>query len=248
MTVRTEKELQALQRIGKICAQCVEHMATFLEPGITSKELDAIGSTFLANAGAKSAPILIYDFPGTTCISINEVAAHGIPDDRPILAGDIVNIDVSAELDGFFGDTGASYAMPPVETVTTQLFAATRRALDKAIAQVSAGRLINVIGKTVEREAKQSGFQVLRNLNGHGVGRSIHEAPEGIHNYDDPRDRRRLQEGAVITIEPFLTTGARNTTTGKDGWALMIPKGQKVAQYEHTMVVTKGKPIILTAA
>ena len=173
MTVRTEKELQALQRIGKICAECVQEMAKHLEPGITSKELDAIGTVFLANHGARSAPILIYDFPGTTCISINEVAAHGIPDDRVIKAGDIVNIDVSAELDGFFGDTGASFAVPPVENVTTQLFAATRRALDKAVAQVSAGRFINVIGKTVEREAKQAGFQVLRNLNGHGVGRSI---------------------------------------------------------------------------
>ena len=248
MTIETEEDLIALKAIGKIVAQTLKTMAGQLEPGMTTMELDAIGAKLLAQHGARSAPQLAYDFPGATCISVNEEVAHGVPGARVIQAGDLVNIDVSAELNGYFADTGASFIVPPVSIEKQRLCDATKLALNSAIANAKAGAPINHIGKAIQNVARSKGYRIIKNLCSHGVGRHIHEEPKEIPGFFVPRDKRRLWEGLVITIEPFLSTKANHVETQDDGWTLVSPHGGLSAQYEHSMVITKGRPILLTVA
>lgn len=196
--------------------------------------------------GARSAPKLIYDFPGATCISINEEAAHGIPGDRVIQAGDVLNVDVSAELDGYFADTGGTTLIPPTTPRKTRLCHATRKALAGAMKNAVAGQPLNGIGAAIERTAKAHGFRIIENLASHGLGRALHEEPAHIPGYFDPSDKRLLQEGMVITIEPFLSTKSRVVTETADGWTLAGAQGNLSAQYEHTMIITNGAPLVLT--
>ena len=246
MTVRGEDQLAGILRIGRICGRVRDQMLERLEPGLTTGELDAIGRELLEREGARSAPRLAYDFPGDTCISVNEEAAHGIPGSRVFQRGDLVNVDVSAELDGYWADTGASVLVPPASPEHTKLCRFTRRALSQGIRAATAGAPIRAIGKAVEKVARQGGFRVIRQLCGHGVGRSIHEEPQ-VLNYDEPRLRDRLHEGLVLAVEPFLSTGDGVIHTAPDGWTLRETPGAVNAQYEHTLVITRGKPIIATA-
>lgn len=246
MSIQNEADLEALRKIGKIVARCLQHMQSKLEPGITTRELDAIGGEFLAAHGARSAPKLTYQFPGFTCISVNEEAAHGIPGSRVLRAGDLVNIDVSAELNGYFADTGGSAVIPPESKLKLQVCAAAKRALESALLEARAGAKLNRIGRAIEREATRSGFTVIENLGSHGVGRALHEEPGFIPGYYDSRDPRVLRENQVITIEPFISSGARQVFENGDGWTLQTKRGVFTAQYEHTLVITKGKPLIMT--
>lgn len=248
MTVETEEDLIALQRIGKIVGECLRAMLDHVQPGMSTRELDHFGERFLAARGATSAPIRDYAFPGTTCISINEEVAHGIPGDRIIQAGDVVNVDVSAELGGYYGDTGGTMVVPPAPELALRVCAASQLALSSAIAAARGGDKLSTIGRAIERVSKTSGFGIVRNLCSHGVGRKLHEQPEAILPYYSPTERRRLEIGQVITIEPFLTTGADQVSEGADGWTLLNTPGSITAQFEHTMVITRGRPIILTAA
>lgn len=246
MTIETENDVVALKRIGKIVSMVLHEMLDAAEPGMTTRELDALGEELLAKHGARSAPKLTYDFPGYTCISINEEAAHGIPGDRVIRAGDVLNVDVSAELGGYFADTGGTRVVPPTNPQKTRLCHATRTALERAMKQARAGQPINGIGAAIERTAKQYGFKIIENLGSHGVGRALHEEPEHIAGYFDRTDTRLLEEGMVITIEPFLSTKSRIVTETDDGWTLVGARGNLSAQYEHTMIITKGEPIVVT--
>ncbi|MBX2986284.1 MAG: type I methionyl aminopeptidase [Bdellovibrionaceae bacterium] len=246
MSITSEKDLDGLRRIGRIVARCLQLMHSKLEPGITTAELDALGGAFLASQGARSAPRLTYDFPGDTCISVNEEAAHGIPGVRVIRAGDLVNIDVSAELDGYFADTGGSAIVPPESKLHRQLCDVTRQALENALLEARAGAKLNRIGLAIETEARRHGLTVIENLGSHGVGRALHEEPGFIAGYYDKKDRRVLRENQVITIEPFVSSGAREVSENGDGWTLVTSPGVFTAQYEHTIVITKGKPLIMT--
>ncbi|MET3463932.1 type I methionyl aminopeptidase [Variovorax atrisoli] len=246
MTIETQDDVVALQRIGRIVSLTLQRMLDAAEPGMTTRELDLIGQRLLEEHGARSAPKLTYDFPGTTCISINEEAAHGIPGDRVIRAGDVLNVDVSAELGGYFADTGGTTVVPPTNPQKTRLCHATRTALAEAMKTARAGQPINRIGAAIERTAKAYGFKVIENLASHGVGRALHEEPEHIPGYFDPSDTRTLHEGMVITVEPFLSTKSRIVTEASDGWTLAGVKGNLSAQYEHTMIITKGAPIVVT--
>lgn len=246
MSIETEADLIALKKIGQIVANCLQTMGKALEPGVTTRELDEIGRKYLELYGARSAPKLTYNFPGTTCISVNEEAAHGIPGDKILRASDLVNIDVSAELNGYFADTGGSFIIPPESDIKKNLCLATKRALKAAMKEASAGKFINAIGRAIELEARRSRLTVIENLGSHGVGRALHEEPGFIPSYYDPKDRRVLKEGQVITIEPFLSTGAREVFDTGDGWTLATHKKHLTAQYEHTMVITKGQPLIMT--
>lgn len=247
MTVNSDKELQGLLRVGRVVGLALQAMRAALQPGITTRELDEIGAAVLKEHGARSAPILMYKFPGSTCISINDEAAHGIPGDRVVQPGDLVNLDVSAELDGFFADTGASYAVPPVTPENQMLLDHTMAALESALDAVTAGKPINVIGKAVEAEARKGGYNIIRELGGHGIGRKLHEEPRNVPNYYTKRASQPLKEGMVLTIEPFLTPGIGRVITQKDGWTLKVPNGKPAAQFEHTVVITTGKPILITA-
>lgn len=247
MSINSEKDLLGLMRVGRIVGLTIRAMQEALRPGITTADLDAIGAAFLAQRGARSAPQLMYNFPGATCISINDEAAHGIPGEREVRPGDLVNIDVSAELDGFFADSGATFPVPPVSEQNQRLCDATMAALERALDAVTAGKPINVIGKAVEIEARRSGFNIIRELGGHGVGRKLHEEPRNVPNYFTKRASQPLTDGLVLTIEPFLTPGVGRIVTAPDGWTLRTPHGEPSCQYEHTVIITKGKPLLVTA-
>ena len=246
MTIETEDDVVALKRIGRIVSSVLHEMLDAAEPGMTTRELDLLGEQLLEKHGARSAPKLAYNFPGSTCISINEEAAHGIPGDRVIRAGDVLNVDVSAELGGYFADTGGTRVVPPTNPQKTRLCHATRIALEQAMKHARAGQPMNGIGAAIERTAKTYGFRVIENLCSHGVGRALHEAPGDIPGYFDPKDRRILKDGMVITIEPFLSTKSRVVKETSDGWTLVGVHGNLSAQYEHTMIITNGAPIVVT--
>lgn len=247
MTIETAEDLVSLMKIGRIVGETLQVMRAKVRAGMTTGELDAIGAAYLAQHGAQPAPRLVYKFPGVTCISINEEAAHGIPGGRVIQEGDLVNIDVSAELDGYFADTGASVPILPVSPLKQQLCEHTQAALNRAINAAQAGQPVSAIGKAVEAEARESGFTILRDMCGHGVGRWLHEAPRLVPMYHERRLKTRLTEGLVITIEPFLSNGATRTVKSADGWTIRTPKGKLSAQYEHTIVITKDRPLLVTA-
>lgn len=246
MTIESQHDVDGVLKTGRIVAHVRDAMLKAIEPGMTTAELDQLGAQLLESFGARSAPRVTYNFPGATCISVNEEAAHGIPGPRKIQAGDIVNVDVSAEFDGYFADTGGTIVVPPVSNIKARLCHATRLALTNALREARAGAAINQIGRAIEQTAKSHDFKVIRNLGGHGIGRRLHEEPEGIVSYHDPRDKRRLHVGQVIAIEPFLSTKSTYVTEAGDGWTLVGHPANLSAQYEHTIIVTRGAPIVAT--
>ncbi|MCF3934901.1 type I methionyl aminopeptidase [Acuticoccus sp. M5D2P5] len=246
MTITKHEELEGLKEIGRVVAITMHTMAKAMEPGMTTRELDEIGRDLLEREGALSAPQSCYDFPGATCISINEEIAHGIPGDRVIAAGDLVNIDVSASKDGYFADTGATFRVPPVNAGLDRLCRDGHRAMEIGIAQVGSGKPISGIGKAIGRFASVRGYTLIRNLASHGVGRSLHEYPEEIATWPTRNDKRRLAKGQVLTIEPFLSKGGQWASEGRDGWTLYSEPRAPVVQYEHTVVATDRGALVLT--
>jgi methionyl aminopeptidase len=246
MTITHQDELEGLREIGRIVANTMEAMGQALEPGMTTRELDGIGRALLEKDGALPAPEASYGFPGATCISVNEEIAHGIPGDRVLRSGDLVNIDVSASKGGFFADTGASWAMPPVAPIVRRLCRDGRRAMEIGVAEVRRGRPLSGIGAAVGRFADRRGYTLIRNLASHGVGRSLHEYPEEIATWPTEGDRRRIGNGLVLTVEPFLSTGGVWAEGGHDGWTLYCAPRAPVVQYEHTVVATDRGPIVVT--
>jgi methionyl aminopeptidase len=248
MTIGSEEELEKLKAAGRVVARTLKAMGEALEPGITTRELDQIGRRLLEAEGARSAPELTYNFPGATCISVGPDVAHGIPDDRKVQAGDLINIDVSAELDGFFGDTGASFAVPPVAPRVERLCRDGRRALWSGIRAVRPGASLNAPGQQIEAFARKNGYSLVKNLASHGVGASLHEEPTEIATWTDRSERRRITEGLVFTLEPFLSLGADWVEETGDGWTLRPPGGEPTVQYEHTLVATRNGPVVVTLA
>ncbi len=247
MSIENERDLEALRLIGAIVRDVLGHVSGGLVPGVTTSELDRMAAEALRARGAKSAPQHCYKFPGAVCISVNEELAHGIPGDRVLREGDLVNIDVSAVKDGYFADTGSSFIVGQGSAKKQRLLEATRRALAEACAAARHGAPLSAIGHAIENVARESSFAVIRNLGSHGVGRSLHEAPEFIPGFYDPNEKRVLKKGMVITIEPFLTTGPTMVREERDGWTLSIPRPHLGAQFEHTMVITEDAPILMTA-
>ncbi len=247
MSITAESELIGMQKVSEAVAQTLKEMKNFARPGMSTKELDEYGGQILKDLGAKSAPFLTYGFPGYTCISVNNEFCHGIPSDKRILnEGDLINIDVSAELDGFWSDNGGSFILGEDINQHQKLVEASRQILQKAILQIKGGVRISDIGNLIETEAKKRGFKVIKNLTGHGIGRSLHEAPHEIANYRDKYNTQRFRKNDVVAIETFITTRSTYAETLNDGWTMVGDKGGYMAQHEHTIVVTDGKPIILT--
>lgn len=248
MTSETLQDMQGLKAAGAVVGHTIAEMKKSVVPGMTTAELDEVGAMILNHFGAKSAPKVTYNFPGTTCISVNEEVAHGIPGQRVIQAGDLINIDVSAELNGYFGDAGVSFQLPPYNEKLIHLCRSTEETMMSVINHLRAGMKVNEIGRVMESEARKRGYKVVRNLCSHGIGKALHEKPFEILPFYNPRVTTVLKEGQVITIEPFLSTGADFVEQQSDGWTLSVADNSRVAQFEHTIVVTKGKPIILTSA
>ncbi len=247
MSITKEAELIGMKKASEAVACTLKEMRNYVQPGMTTKQLDNYGATILLDFGAKSAPYLAYGFPGWTCISINNEFCHGIPSDKRILKeGDLINIDVSAELDGFWSDNGSSFVLGKDIHQHQKLIDASRQILHKAIYSIKGGVRISDIGHLIEMEAKRRGYKVLKNLTGHGIGRSLHEEPREIANYRDRFNLTRFKKNSVIAIETFITTASTLAETLNDGWTMVGNKGGFMAQHEHTIVVTDGNPIILT--
>lgn len=247
MTITHQDELDGLKKIGRIVANTMHAMAAAMEPGMTTRELDGIGRDLLEREGAVSAPQTSYAFPGTTCISVNEEIAHGIPGTRRLAAGDLVNIDVSASLDGYFADTGATFALGPVQPSLARLCKDGKRAMQIGIAQVGHGKPLAAIGNAIGHFASKRGYTLIRNLASHGIGRALHETPEEIPTWPTKGDRRRMHDGLVLTVEPFLSRGGIWATSAEtDDWTLYSTPKAPVVQYEHTVVTTRSGPIIVT--
>ncbi|MBI3662377.1 MAG: type I methionyl aminopeptidase [Acidobacteria bacterium] len=247
MTIRSDADLTGMTQVGRLVGLALEEMRAAVAPGITTAELDQIGATFLRKRGARSAPQLVYGFPGFTCISVNDEAVHGIPSRRALRPGDVVKLDVTAELGGYIADAAVTLVLPPAAPKARELSDCAKSAFTQAMMAARAGRQVAQIGRAVEREVRRCGFHVLRELGGHGVGRSIHERPS-VPNYDDPRERSVLEEGMVITVEPILALEPTEVVTQSNGWTICTANGCLSTHYEHTIVVTHDQPIILTAA
>jgi methionyl aminopeptidase len=246
MTITNQDELDGLKAIGRIVANTMQAMARAMEPGMTTRELDAVGRRHLDRAGAVPAPEATYGFPGATCISINDEIAHGVPGDRILATGDLVNIDVSASKDGYFADTGATFRLGPVRPALDRLCRDGRRAMQVGIAQVGHDRPLSGIGNAIGRFASARGYTLIRNLASHGVGRALHEYPQEVPTWPTRGDRRRIHRGLVLTVEPFLSTGALWATKGRDDWTLCTEPRAPAVQYEHTVVATDRGAIIVT--
>lgn len=246
MTIESDKDIAGLLKIGRVVGLAMKAMKDSVRPGMTTKELDQVGETFLKQQGARSAPVLTYKFPGVTCISIDEVAAHGIPGDRRIREGDLVKIDVSAELGGYFADANTTVAVGVISARKQKLIDVTQAAFEKAIDAARAGQPLNAIGRAAESIVQRSGFNIIRDLPGHGIGRALHESPT-VPNFFMRSANRPLREGQVFTIEPHIAMGEGRIFTEADGWTLKTRDGSPVVSFEHTVLITDGRPILLTA-
>jgi methionyl aminopeptidase len=249
MSITTEAELAGMQKISECVAQVLKAMREYCKPGMSTLELDEFGGNILTEMGAKSAPKLTYGFPGYTCISVNNAVAHGMPSADIILQdGDLINIDVSAELNGFWGDNGGSFVLGEDQNDHEKLVQASKEILKLAISQIRGGVKIADIGKLIETQAAKRGFTVIKNLAGHGIGYSLHEEPHDILNCYDRFNTTRFRKNSVVAIETFISTKSTIANTSDDKWTLVGNKGGYVAQHEHTIMVTSAEPVILTEA
>jgi len=247
VSITGPEELEGMRAAGAVVRLMIEAMRQAVRPGVTTAELDEVGAGVMQQHGAKSAPAMVYNFPGTNCISVNEEAVHGIPGARALSEGDLVKLDVTVEKDGFMADAAVTVPVGSVSEENQKLIACAERAFAKAMLVARAGFRVSEIGRVVEREVRRNGFSVIRDLGGHGIGRTIHEPPR-VPNFPDPEARQILTEGLVITVEPIIAAGSGRTFVAADGWTVRTADGRPSAHYEHTLVVTKGEPILLTAA
>jgi len=246
VSITDAKELEGLRAAGVVVRKMIEAMKQAVRAGVTTAELDEVGAGVMRQHGAKSGPQMVYQFPGTNCISLNDEAVHGIPGERVVQDGDLVKLDVTVEKDGFMADAAVTVAVGEVPEASRKLIECAERSFEKAMLVARAGFRVSEIGRVVEREVRRNGFSVIRDLGGHGIGRTIHEEPR-VPNYADPAANSILTEGLVITVEPIIAEGAGRAVLAKDGWTVRTADGRNSAHYEHTLVITKGEPILLTA-
>jgi methionyl aminopeptidase len=246
MTVSSQADLTGLKRVGRLVALTLREMQEAARPGMTTAELDAVGAAFLQERGARSAPQLAYGFPGFTCISVNEEIVHGVPGPRALRPGDVVKIDVTAELDGYVADAAVTVLLPPAALEARRLRRCARAAFRRALDAARAGHALAEIGRAVEGEVRRHGFAVLRELTGHGVGRAIHEQPS-VPNFYSAATRGRLGEGLVLAVEPIIAARPARVVEEPDGWTLRTHDRCLAAHHEHTVVITRGAPLVVTA-
>ena len=247
MCIQDEQELSYLKAVGRIVRQVLDAMKAEVQPGVSTQYLDNIGARVMQENGARSAPRMVYQFPGANCISLNDEAVHGIPGDRKLKEGDLVKLDVTLEKDGYMANAAMTVPVGQVSEQAEQLMMCAERAFHKAMLVARAGFRVFEIGKIVDCEVRKSGFSVIRELGGHGIGRTIHELPH-VPNYPDPQARQIMNEGLVITVEPIISSGSGRVFTDKDGWTLRTGDHALSAHFEHTLVITSGPPILLTGA
>jgi methionyl aminopeptidase len=240
-------DLTGLLAAGRVVRAALEAMRDAVRPGITTRELDDIAARVFVTRGARSAPVLVYGFPGATCISVNDEIVHGIPSRRTLHDGDLVKLDVTVEKDGYMADAAITVGVGRLALAAAALAACAERALAAGLAEARAGNQVRDIGRAVERVVRTDGFHVVRPLTGHGIGRTIHEDPL-VPNYDDPDATAPLTEGLVITVEPIIAASSGRMRELDDGWTIVTADRALAAHAEHTIVVRHGAPQIVTAA
>ncbi len=247
MSISTPEELEGMRAAGAVVRRVIGAMKQHVDVGITTADLDEVGANVMRDCGARSAPSLVYGFPGANCISLNDEAVHGIPSSRRLRNGDIVKLDVTVEKDGFIADAAITVGVGHVSLNSQRLIACAERAFEKAMLVARAGTLVSEIGRVIEQEVLKDGFSVIRDLVGHGIGRTIHEEP-AVPNFADPTATQILTEGLVIAVEPIIAVGSGRAVLSRDGWTVRTADGSTVAHYEHTLMITNGAPMLLTAA
>lgn len=245
VTLKTSAELAKMRKAGSITAQALQTGGAAVQPGVTTAEIDRIIKQFILSKGAKPSFLGYGGFPGSACISVNEEVIHGIPGKRVIQEGDIVSIDVGAFIDGFHGDTAATFAagQPPKEALA--LMDATKQSLYAAIEMARPGNRIGDVSRAVQDYVEARGYSVVREYVGHGVGRKLHEEPE-VPNYGKAGHGVRLMPGMVIAIEPMINLGGAAIRVLDDDWTVVTTDGKPSAHFEHTVAITSDGPVILT--
>ena len=252
MSIKTPEELARMKAAGRIVRLMLDAMKAAVRVGVTTRELDDVGAKIMREHGARSAPSLVYGFPGVSCISVNEEIVHGIPGNRKLRDGDLLKLDVTIEKDGFMADAAETVFVsekrePSSDSIGHRLIDCARRAFDQAMTAARAGNRVSDIGAAVEQEVQRCGFFVIRELCGHGIGRTIHERPN-IPNFEDPNTQDILSEGLVITVEPIIASRSPKAYLASDGWTMRTTDNGLAAHHEHTLVITSGAPMLLTAA
>ena len=248
MSIDDDRDLEGLRETGRIVRAALEAMRAAVAPGVTTAELDAIAGRVMRENGARSAPQLVYRFPGVTCISVNDELVHGIPSAKRRLAeGDLVKLDATFEKNGYMADAAITVPVGRVSPRALALAACAERAFERGLLEARPGRRVRDIGAAIEREVRSEGFSVVPALQGHGIGRTIHEEPM-VPNWDDPAADAVLVEGLVITVEPIIAMGDGDAFEAGDGWTIRTADGSLAAHHEHTLVVTKDGPVLVTAA
>jgi methionyl aminopeptidase len=245
VSIETADELEALKAAGRAVVAAIRAMRASVRPGISTGELDAIGARVFRTFGARSGPQLDFGFPGINCISVNDEAVHGIPGKRKLREGDLVKLDVTAELDGFYADACVSVPVGRPSQLATSLVGSAQRALSRAMDVAQAGTPLNSIGAAVERSVTADGYSVCSELIGHGIGRSLHEPPN-VPNHYVAALSQPLTEGLVLTIEPVVSAGTGAVRMTRDGWTVKTADAALSAHIEHTIVITNGRPLVLT--
>ena len=243
--VKDDETIERIRVACRLAAQARDVVGAHVAPGVTTDELDRVGHEFLCDHGAYPSTLGYKRFPKSLCTSVNEVVCHGIPDARVLENGDIVNIDITAYIDGVHGDTNATFLAGDVDEETGLLVERTREALGRAIKAVKPGRRVNVIGRVIEAYAARFGYGVVREFTGHGIGTSFHSGLI-IPHYDDPRFDDEIRPGMTFTIEPMLNLGTHEWVMCDDGWTVVTADGRRSAQFEHTLLVTSDGAEILT--
>ena len=246
MSIESPTDWIGLREVARIVRRVLNDVEAHVRPGVTTADLDRVAGQVLAEERARSAPAVTYGFPGNVLVSINDEIVHGVPGRRKIVRGDLVSIDVTVEKAGFVADAARTIALDGATDLARRLAACAESALEAGLAVARAGTPVNEIGRAVEGEVRRCGFTVVRGLSGHGVGRTIHEWPDVPNEYN-ARQRDILTEGLVLTIEPMICAGGGRTIVGKDGWTVRTRDGSLAAHAEHTLVITKGRPVVLTA-
>lgn len=236
-----------MRAVGRLAAATLDVMERAVHPGATTGGIDAAAERFAAAAGARSAPQIVYGFPGFTLISVNDEIVHGVPGARVIAAGDIVKLDVTLDLGGYIADAARTVLVPPVSLQARQLQRCARMAFSRGRDAARIGREVREIGAAVSAVVRRFGFAVVPDLGGHGMGRTIHEAPS-VPNFADRGARQPLWDGLVITIEPLISTTPARPVEAADGWTLHTHNGVMAAHHEHTILIRDGRAEVLTAA
>jgi methionyl aminopeptidase len=247
MTIESNSDLEGIRAAGKLVGEALQEMQRAVEPGMTTEQLDDIGAKFMRKRGARSAPQLTYDFPGFSCISVNDEVVHGVPGPRVLTAGDVLKIDVTAELDGFIADAAVTVIIPPVTAIAHNLVQSAQAAFRRALEVATPGVRVAELGRAVEAEVNRWGYSVIHDMCGHGVGRALHEKPS-VPNFFSPFTPGHLEDGLVIALEPIICERPSAVYEDEDGWTIRTESGCLAAHYEHTILIREGRAEILTAA